>query len=110
MISRSVSSSRSDVGSSGQQDIRIIDESTRDHGAALLASRDFRRKGVRISADAKLVEQLNGGLIGVSRHAGVPQQRRQGDVVDNPQRRQQARELEHEAHVAVAKLSELVVR
>ena len=57
MISRSVCSSRSDVGSSASSNDRLVDQGAGDRRAALLARRHFRRIGVEMGADAQLIQQ-----------------------------------------------------
>ena len=68
MISRSVSSSRSDVGSSASSSDGALIEGTRDDGAPLLAGGDFSRIGIDVGSKAELIEQLGGRAVGAPRH------------------------------------------
>ena len=96
MISPSVCSSRSLLGSSAKSTSGSIDKRARDDHPLLLAGRQLPRVGAQLVRQPHHVEQLLRPLrLGRGRASG--ERRRQGHILENGERRQQAGELEDEA-------------
>jgi len=94
----------------GQKQRRRIDQRARNRHAALLATGE--RVGIDIGAirEPYAVEQIVGARIRLLRLHGATKQRRERDVIDRGQIREQARELEDKADAARANRRALRLR
>ncbi len=94
----------------GEQQARRIDQRAGDGHPALLAARHAAGIGVGAVREADAGDEIVRARIGRFRIHGAAEQRRNGDVVDRGQVRQQAWNLEDESDVPGAKARELQFR
>ena len=86
----------------GEQQRRRIDQRARDNDTSLLAAGHAARIGVGAVLQADAREQIVGPRARRPWVHGAAEQRRNGDIVDRGEVRQQARKLEDEANMAGA--------
>ena len=81
----------------GDQELGPVNQGAGDGDTPLLAAGHLARKGRDAAREADAHEQIMGARINGFRRDVRAKQRRQRDIVDRAQIRQQARELENEA-------------
>ena len=87
-----------------------VDESASDYDASLLARGQFRRITPNAIPETELLHKRIGIMVDAARLSRFTKQRGERHIIDNAERRQQARELVDEADAAVAEFDQSALR